>query len=156
MYSSAKCFRTKSRKFASIFIQRTEFRIVFSSGEWFGIECREFASIFVPRYGIPSIFLLRGKVRNGIPRVCFYFCSMVWNSEHFSFPWNGSEQNSKSFRFRRTAGISSEQTICFIYSTFHGINFLPEIPNLFRVAFTDSYSRHLLRSRDLWIAFYEV
>jgi hypothetical protein len=29
----------------------------------------EFASIFDPRNGIPSCFLLRGRVRNGIPRV---------------------------------------------------------------------------------------
>jgi hypothetical protein len=35
-------------------------------------EFRDFASNFVPWYRIPSIFLLCGTVRNGIPRV---FCS---------------------------------------------------------------------------------
>jgi len=46
----------------------TEFRVVFSSAEGFGTELWEFASIFVPRNGIPSYFLFRGRVRNGIPR----------------------------------------------------------------------------------------
>ncbi len=45
-----------------------EFQIVFSSAEGFGTELWEFASIFVPRKGIPSGFLCRGRVRNGIPR----------------------------------------------------------------------------------------
>ncbi len=47
---------------------RTEFRVVFSSAEGFGTELWEFSSIFVPRNGIPSCFLFRGRVRNGIPR----------------------------------------------------------------------------------------
>jgi hypothetical protein len=51
----------------------TEFRVVFSSAEWFGTEFREFATISVLRNGIPSYFLFRGRVRNGIPRACFYF-----------------------------------------------------------------------------------
>jgi len=42
--------------------------LFFSSAEWFGTEFREFASILVPRNGIPSYFLFRGRVRNGIPR----------------------------------------------------------------------------------------
>jgi hypothetical protein len=46
----------------------TEFRVVFSSAEGFGTELWEFASFFVPRNGIPSCFLFRGRVRNGIPR----------------------------------------------------------------------------------------
>jgi hypothetical protein len=43
----------------------------FYSAEKFGteLEFREFVSIFVPRCGIPSIFLFRGMVRNGILRV---------------------------------------------------------------------------------------
>ncbi len=36
-------------------------------------------------------------LRNGIPRVCFYFCSMEWNSEFTSPPQNGSERNSESY-----------------------------------------------------------
>ncbi len=71
----------------------TKFRVVFSSAEWLGMEFREFASFFVPGYWIPSIFLWRGKVQNGIPRVCFNFCSTVRNSEHFflfrEIVWNG-------------------------------------------------------------------
>jgi hypothetical protein len=46
-----------------------EFRVVFSSAEGFGTEFRDYASIFVPRNGIPSCFLFRGRVRNGIPEV---------------------------------------------------------------------------------------
>jgi hypothetical protein len=46
----------------------TEFRVVFSSQEGFGTDLWEFDSIFVPRNGIPSCFLFRGRVRNGIPR----------------------------------------------------------------------------------------
>jgi hypothetical protein len=45
----------------------TEFRVVFSSAEGFGTELWELAFIFVPRNGIPSYFLFRGRVRNGIP-----------------------------------------------------------------------------------------
>ncbi len=51
-----------------IWLHGTEFRVVFSSAEGFGTELWEFASIFVPRNGIPSYFLFRGRVRNGIPR----------------------------------------------------------------------------------------
>ncbi len=42
--------------------------------------------VFVPdmlRNGIPGWFLLRGMVCNGIPRVRFYFCSTVQNSQLF-------------------------------------------------------------------------
>jgi hypothetical protein len=49
-------------------LHKKEFRVVFSSAEWFGTELWEFASFFVPRNGIPSCFLFRGRVRNGIPR----------------------------------------------------------------------------------------
>ncbi len=37
--------------------------------------------------------------------------------------------SSDSFLFRGTAGIPSEQTICFVYSVFRLIIFLSEIPN---------------------------
>jgi hypothetical protein len=47
----------------------TEFRVVFSSAEGLGREFRQIASIFVQRNGIPSCFLFRGRVQNGIPRV---------------------------------------------------------------------------------------
>ncbi len=65
-----------------------------------------------------------------IPKVCFYFCSMVQNSEHFSLPRNCSERNSESYQFRGTAGIPPEQTNSSVYSDFHGIIFLSEIANL--------------------------
>ncbi len=56
------------RVFFYFCIHGKEFRVVFSSAEVFGREFREFASIFVQRNGIPSCFLFRGRVRNGIPR----------------------------------------------------------------------------------------
>ncbi len=40
--------------------------------------------------------LFRGMVRNGIPRIRFYFCSTERNSELFSLPLKGSEGNSES------------------------------------------------------------
>jgi hypothetical protein len=101
----------------------------FSSAAWFGTEFRQFVSIFVPRNGIPSCLLFRGRVRNRIPRVCFYFCSTERNSELFPLPRKGSEQNSERFLFRGTAGIPSEMIICSVYSVFRGIIFLSEIPN---------------------------
>jgi hypothetical protein len=78
----------------------TEFRVFFSSAEVFGTEFREFASIFVQRNGIPSCFLFRGKVRNGIPR--------------FSVPRN----------IRNSVGNNHS-----VYSVFRGIIFWSEIPN---------------------------
>ncbi len=93
-FSSAEWFGTEFRQFASIFFPRNgipscflfrwrirkgilrvffyfcirgkEFRVVFSSAEVFGREFREFASIFVQRNEIPSCFLFRGRVQNGI------------------------------------------------------------------------------------------
>jgi hypothetical protein len=56
----------------------------------------EFSSIFITRNGIPSCFLFRGMVRNRIPSVCFYCCYTERNSELFSLPRNGSEQNYES------------------------------------------------------------
>jgi hypothetical protein len=53
----------------------------------------------LPRF-IPSCFLFRGMVRNGIPRVCSYFCSTERNSELFSLPLKGLEGNSESLLFR--------------------------------------------------------
>ncbi len=80
----------------------TEFRVVFFYAEWFRMEFRAFASNFVPWYRIPSIF----------------------------FPLrNGSEQNSKNFLFRGTAGILPEQSNCSVYSVFRWINFMSEIAN---------------------------
>ncbi len=66
--------------------------------------------------GIPRCFPFCKMLRNKISKVCFYFCSTVRNFEDYFLPRNGSEQNSKSFLFRGTAGIPSEITICFVYS----------------------------------------
>jgi hypothetical protein len=95
-------------------------------------------------------------VRNGIPKICIYFGSTEQNSELFSLPQKGSEQNYGSsflllvhgtefrvvfssaegfgtefqeFLFLGTTGIPSEITICSVYSVFRGIIFLSEIPN---------------------------
>ena len=111
---------------------------------------------FVARKGIPNFVLFRGMVRNGIPRICFYFSSTERNSDLFSLPQKGSEQNYGSlflflvhgtefrgvfssaegfgtefrdFLFRGIAGIPSEITLCSVYSVFRGIIFLSEIPN---------------------------
>jgi hypothetical protein len=101
-------------------------------------------------------------VRNGSPRVCFYFCPTERKSALFPLPRNGSERNSegslllylihgtefrvifssaeefgtefREFLFRGTAGIPSEITICSVYSVFRGIIFLSEIPNPSRAA----------------------
>jgi hypothetical protein len=88
-----------------------------------------FASFFVPCNVILSCFLFRGMVQNRIPRVCFYFCSMVQNFELFSPLWNGLEGNAESFMFRVMAGTPPEQTNCSLYSVFRGIIFLSEIAN---------------------------
>jgi hypothetical protein len=101
----------------------------FSSAKWFGTEFRQFVSIFVPQNRIPSCLLFRGRVRNRIPRVCYYICSTERNSELFPLPRKGSERNSERFLFRGTAGIPSEMIIGSVYSVFRGIIFLSEIPN---------------------------
>ncbi len=75
--------------------------LFFSSAEGFGREFREFASVFDPRNGIPSCFLFRGRVRNGIPKI-----SVRRNSRN-------SVRNNHLFRLFRLPGII----------------FLSEIPN---------------------------
>ncbi len=59
----------------------------------------ELAFIFVPRNGNPSSFVFFGRVRNGIPRACFHFCSTERNSELLSLLRKGSERNSEIFCF---------------------------------------------------------
>ncbi len=55
--------------FSLFWFHGTEFRVVSLPQKGsFGTELWEFASIFVPRNGIPSYFVFRGRVRNGIPR----------------------------------------------------------------------------------------
>jgi hypothetical protein len=67
----------------------------FRSSERNGMVPVHQKSSFLLRF-VLNCFLFRGMVRNGIPRVSFYFCSTEWNSELCSLPRNGSEWNSKS------------------------------------------------------------
>ncbi len=90
------CSERNSNSLLLYFFHGTEFRVVFSSAEGFGREFWEYSSIFVStegnselfslllkcsegnseslllfffnRNGIPSCFLFRGRVQNGIPR----------------------------------------------------------------------------------------
>ncbi len=94
------------------------------------VEFPQVATNFVPWNGIPSWFLFSGMVWNRIPSVCFYFCSTVRNSKHFSPLRSGSERNSESFLFRGTAGILQEQTQLFRQFRLRGIIFLLEMPTL--------------------------
>jgi hypothetical protein len=133
-------------------------RVVSSSAEWFVTEFLEFF-YFSSGNGIPSCFLFPWRVRKGIPRFYFYFCSTERNSDLFSLLlkvfgrefWNfeimllflvhrmefrvvfsfteGFGTEFREFLFRGTAGILSEITICSVYSVFRGIIFLSEIPN---------------------------
>ena len=84
--SSADWFGAEFREFAFFWFHGTKFRVVFSSGEGFGTELWEFASIFVPRNGIPSYFLFRGRVWNGIPS--------------FSVPQNNRKSAGNNHLFR--------------------------------------------------------
>jgi hypothetical protein len=84
---------TEFREFALLFFfHGTDFRAFFSSAERFGTEFQEFS--------VPQM------AQNRIPRVCYFFCSMVQHSKHFSPLRNGSERNSESFLSRHTAGRS--------------------------------------------------
>jgi hypothetical protein len=49
----------------------------------------------LPRF-VLSWFLFRGMLRNGIPKVYFYFFCTERNSELCSLPRNGSERNSEN------------------------------------------------------------
>ncbi len=74
------------------------------------------------------LFSLPRRVQSGIPRVT----SNLFHGTEFWIVFSsvdGSELNSESFLFRRTAGIPSEIHICSSYSVFRGIIFLSEIPN---------------------------
>jgi hypothetical protein len=100
----------------------------FSSAEWFGTEFRQFVPFLVPRNRIPSCFLpQKGSEPNSESMLLFLFHGTEFRV--FSLPRKGSERNSERFLFRGTAGIPSEMIICSVYSVFHGIIFLSEIPN---------------------------
>ncbi len=61
-----------------------------------GMKKISFTKNPAPANRIDSFFL---SLRNGIPRVCFYFVSTEQNSKHFPPLRNGSERNSESFLF---------------------------------------------------------
>jgi hypothetical protein len=109
---------------------------------------------FVVRKGIPSCVPRNGSERNSENLHLFWFHGT--DSELCSLPHKGSEQNYgclllflfhgtelrvifssaegfgtefRDFLFRGTTGISSEITICSVYSVFRGKIFLSEIPN---------------------------
>jgi hypothetical protein len=100
-------------------------------------SCSRKHNVFRPRQlrnGIPRVYFyfcsternseLFSLPRNGLEQnyeSCFYFCIMAQNSEHFSPLRNGSERNSESFLFRGTARVPPEQTNCSAYSVFRGI-----------------------------------
>ncbi len=105
---------------------------VFSSMKCFGTKLRKFASIFVPWYWLQSCFLFGGMVQNRISRVCFYFYSTIWNSKHFSLPRNGSEQDFERFCSAEQPEFRRKKTICFVYSIFPGIIFFWKLPTLSR------------------------
>jgi hypothetical protein len=116
MFLSQTCFGTEFREFASFFFQGTEFRAFSPLRN--NLE-RNYES-----------FLSRRMVQNWILRDCFYFCSMVQNSEHSSPLRNGSERNSDSFLFRGTVWLPPEQTNCSVYYVFRGIIFCRKLPTL--------------------------
>jgi hypothetical protein len=122
-----KCFRMEYREFAFVFVPRTELRVVFFSAEWFKTEFQVFASIFVPRNRIPSCFLFRRMVQNGILRVSFFFCSTVQNSEHF---FSSAERFGTKFRkfYVTRASPNSAGTNQLFRPVFLGIIFWSEQP----------------------------
>jgi hypothetical protein len=122
MFPSERASEKNSESLLLFLLHGTEFPVVFFSAEWFGTEFQVFASIVVPRKGIPSCFLFRGKVQNRITRVCFYFCSLVQNSEHFSPLQNGSERNSE-FSVPRNSRNSARTNQLLHLFRLHGIIF---------------------------------
>jgi hypothetical protein len=91
-FSSMEWLELHSEKYLYFLLHGKEFRVVFSSAEWFGMKFREFASILVPWNGIPSCYLFRGRVRNGIPRF-----SVLRNNRN-------SVRNNNLFRLFRLPG----------------------------------------------------
>jgi hypothetical protein len=68
--------------------------------EWFRTEFRELPYIFVTQNGIRSIFLFRGMVWNGIPRVCFIFVTQTEFRAFFSSAeWFGMEFREFAYTF---------------------------------------------------------
>jgi hypothetical protein len=98
--------------------------------EWFGTASEGIFLFFVARKGIPSCVLFRGKVQNGIPRICIYFCSTERNIPCCFLFHRRVRNRIPRFLFRRTTRIPSEITICSVYSVFPGIIFCRKFPNL--------------------------
>ncbi len=154
-FSSAEWFGTEFRQCASIFftlnripscflfrwriwkgilrvffyfcINGKEFGVVFSSAEVFGRVFREFVSIFVLRNGIPSCFLFRGRVRNGIPRF-----SVPRNSQ--KKPFVPSIRSSAELFFCRKFPTPSSMSVVISQK----ILLHPPPPHTFRLVWTYS------------------
>jgi hypothetical protein len=126
-------------------------------------KCHEIFLLYASEQNSESLllFLLH---RNGVA-----FSSAEWFGKEFRefasifVPWYTEFRafsSSDSFLFRGTAGIPSEQTICYIYSVFRWIIFLSEIPNprsvvLPSIATPDRYNSrlhkgHFWRNTLLW------
>jgi hypothetical protein len=88
----------EKNKFYKILLQQPQCFHLFSS-ETASEENSESLSLFLS-YGTEFRVVFSSGVQNRFMRVCFYFCSMAQNSEHFSPLRNGSERNSESFLFR--------------------------------------------------------
>ncbi len=98
---------------------------VFSSVKCLKTKFPKGLSLFLLEEQNSSCFLFCVIVGNGIPRVCFYFCSMVQNSEHFSLSRTGSGQNSECFLFSWNSFRTNH-----LFRLFRLLrNFLSEIPN---------------------------
>ncbi len=93
----------------------------FRSSEWNGMAWKNWFS--KKSCSSKQRVFVRDMLQNGIPRVCFFFCFTVQNSQLFSPLRNSSKRNSESFLFRGTPGIPQEQTNCSVYSVFRGIIF---------------------------------
>ncbi len=102
----------------------TELWVVYSSTEWFGTEFREFATIFVPGTEFRAFFSSAEWFGTEFREFATIF---VPGTEFRAF-FSSSEWNSESFLFRGTAGITSELTICFVYSVVRGIVFCLKFP----------------------------
>jgi hypothetical protein len=101
VFSSTEGFEGNSESLLLFLFHGMELRVVFSSAEGLGRKFREFASIFGPRNGIPSCFL---------------------------FP-EGFGTDFREFSAARKSLNSLVIINCSVYSVFHGIIFLSEIPN---------------------------
>ncbi len=99
-------------RFLSVFCFKNQFGMEFWTfflfRKWFRTE---FGGFFSSENGTKrncEVFSIPKIVWNGIPRFISSANDSDQNSEGFSLPRNGSEQNSKVFLFHKTGGIPTE------------------------------------------------